>query len=108
MNERTAGPWVVEPNGYAISGPVRARQNYREPVAYCPPELLNRDANAAFIVQACNAHADLVVALRGLSDCAASINGAQHAGCTISAEAWAELYARTIFARAALAKAGAA
>lgn len=58
--QHTPGPWHV--NGQWID-------NYdSEPVCHLPPDATykNRDANAAFIVRACNSHDALVEALENL------------------------------------------
>ena len=92
---RTAGPWEVK--GRYVFG-----NNGNRTVADCGSngsyELT--EANAAFIVQACNAHDDLVAALRALREVVGWLNVTPEGYETVPPHIVAE-------ARAALAKAGA-
>ncbi len=58
MTARTPGPWTR--NGSTVSIPINEHQSYG---AYAGTE-----ANAAFIVRACNSHADLLEALETALD----------------------------------------
>ena len=61
-------------------------------------------ANAAFIVLACNSHYKLVEALRELADASATIGNLDHAGVPVPADAWADMYQANCKARAILAE----
>lgn len=54
-----AGDWQVEPVTLTISGRPRKGRNYREPVAYVPRDILNRELIAPRIVACVNACAGI-------------------------------------------------
>jgi hypothetical protein len=61
MTEHTPLPWEVRP--YVAGGwPIHAKQG---PVTVCPA-IAHGEADASFIVEACNMHAELVAALDAL------------------------------------------
>jgi len=114
MTDRTPGPWCVF-NGYPGQPEiwqVGANTTYERPIAILsqlsdhPLESHpTTDANAEFIVRACNAHDDLLAALQELSYWSERVNGVHHCGLTVLPSTWSELYAATNAARAAIAKA---
>ena len=61
------------------------------------------EANAAYIVQACNAYPQLIEALTRLARISELINSVQHAHNPLNPSLWSELYMATQEARAALA-----
>lgn len=63
------------------------------------------EANAAFIVRACNSHDELANTLRRLAEKVKRANAIQHSGGDVSPEDWSELYALQNEAFGVLAKA---
>lgn len=63
MSAHTAAPWRVGDAGHTVFGPPNGTPF---PTIICALGDANPRANAAYIVAACNAHDDLVAALRQL------------------------------------------
>ena len=66
MTDRTPGPWKVDTDGFNHYGLPRVLGSDGCIVA----GVMQTQANAEFIVRACNAHDQLLEALRGLMDIA--------------------------------------
>ena len=89
MSNHTPGPWMVEEVTLTISAPNPKEGRANLPVAYCPPDTRNREANAVMIAAA----PDLLAALQDLMRPHGGTRGV----------AWDHLIA--VAARAAIAKA---
>lgn len=74
-------------------------------IARIPDDMRNWEANAAFIVKACNCHDELIEALKTLSNQADSMNNRQHAGLELMPGDWSELFRFCNIARETLQKA---
>jgi hypothetical protein len=105
MTEKaTKRPWKVAPDKDRRSLLYRILSKYDEEIAW-----VNNEANADLIVRAVNEYdklkADndaLVAALDDLQKQANSMNNYQHAGISVTADDWAELYRFCYISRAAL------
>lgn len=112
MNKHTPLPWnwgrctgkynhLLGPACF-INGP-EGKDDYDLPARICDTHGDNREANAEFIVRACNCHEELLLAIIRLTEKVERANSIQHSGGRIHAEDWAELYQLANESRAAIA-----
>lgn len=77
--ERTPSPWILESRGwdgqFIYGQDERAGRDNRRFIADVSLMFDGAEANAAFIVRACNAHDDLVKALQSLVGCISETRG---------------------------------
>ena len=72
MSNHTPGPWMVEEVTLTISAPNPKEGRANLPVAYCPPDTRNREANAVMIAAA----PDLLAALQKMVEVAQHLRSA--------------------------------